>query len=159
MTQHINRREFVARAAAGSIAVAGLHVPSIVRAEADKWGDLVGRFVFDGPVPQRKKLKVDKDLECCGKFDIRDESLLVAPDGSLANVFLYVRSKSVEVCPELDAAFKPRVTLDNRDCIFKPHCLTLWIAKQDFYTINSDRWPRTSPSSRRATCRATWCCR
>ncbi len=55
-------------------------MPALVRAGDSTWGDLVGRLVFDGKTPQRKKLTVDKDVECCGKFDIRDESLMVAAD-------------------------------------------------------------------------------
>jgi hypothetical protein len=31
-----------------------------------------------------------------------------------------------------------RVTLDNKDCIFVPHCFVLWAGKQDFYTVNND---------------------
>jgi hypothetical protein len=132
----MHRREFLARSA-GALA-AGLSLPAFVRAAGDQWGDLVGRFVYDGKAPERKKLKVDKDLPCCGKFDIRDESLLVGADGGLRNVFLYVRSKAVAISPELEQDVPARVTLDNRDCIFQPHCLKLWYPKQEFYTINSD---------------------
>ena len=31
-----------------------------------------------------------------------------------------------------------QVTLDNRDCIFKPHCLAIWYSRQEFYIVNSD---------------------
>ena len=93
------RRRFLARTAA---AVAGgrdlPRRPSSGPREAE-WGDLVGRFVYDGKPPERKKLKVDKDLECCGKFDIRDESLMVGPDGGLANVYVYLRSAKVADLP------------------------------------------------------------
>jgi hypothetical protein len=132
----MNRRGFLARSA-GAMA-AGLSLPAFVRAAGDAWGDLVGRFVYEGKAPERKKLKVDKDLPCCGKFDIRDESLIVGADGGLANVFIYVRSKSVAVCPELEQNVPARVTLDNRDCIFQPHCMKIWYTKQAFYTVNSD---------------------
>jgi hypothetical protein len=132
----MNRREFLARSMAGvAVGIAG---PALVRAADTKWGDLVGRFVYDGKAPPRKKFKVDKDVECCGKFDIRDESLLVATDGGLANVFLYVRSRGVAICPELEQNVPARVTLDNRDCIFQPHCLKIWYTRQEFYTVNSD---------------------
>jgi len=118
---------------------AGLTAPTIVRsAESADWGDLVGKFVYDGKAPERKKLKVDKDVECCGKFDIRDESLMVGDDGGLGNVYVYLRTKDVKVCPELEKAVKAQVVLDNRDCIFIPHCMTIWHSKQEFLTINSD---------------------
>jgi hypothetical protein len=125
-------------AIAAGVLAAGLGVPAIVRAADEKWGDLVGRFVYDGPAPERKKLKVDKDVECCGKFDVRDESLLAAADGGLANVYVYVRSRKIEVCPELEQSLPKQVKLDNRDCIFKPHCMSIWFGKQEFYILNSD---------------------
>lgn len=102
------------------------------------WGDLVGRFVFDGKAPERAKLVVDKDVECCGKFDIRDESLMVSADGGVANVYVYLRSRGAPICPELEATVPARVLLDNRDCIFMPHCLKLWYPKQELYIVNSD---------------------
>ncbi len=140
MTRHYNRRQFVRRAgstAAGS-AMLGLGLPAVVRGAESQWADLTGRFVFGGSPPGRARLKVDKDVDVCGKFDIRDESLMVAEDGGLANVYIYVRSRRVEVCPELAEAAAARVTLDNRDCIFIPHCLSIWYDKQEFYTVNSD---------------------
>jgi len=138
MTRRIDRRRFVQGSVAGMGALAGAWgVPAVLRASAS-WGDLVGRFVYDGKAPERKKLKVDKDVDCCGKFDIRDESLMVGPDGGLANVYLYVRSRKVDICPEIEASLPKQVKLDNRDCIFVPHCLSIWYAKQEFYTVNSD---------------------
>jgi hypothetical protein len=113
-------------------------VPLLQAADSDQWGDLVGRFIYDGTPPMRKKLKVDKDVECCGKFDIRDESLMVSEDGGLANVFVYLRTKRVDVCPDLQRSVKDKVVLDNRDCIFKPHCMTIWYTEQEYEIINSD---------------------
>jgi len=139
MKHRISRRRLMHQGflAAGTLA-AGFGAPALVRAAEDKWGDLVGRFLYDGPAPERKRLKVDKDVECCGKFDIRDESLMVGPGGGLANVFVYVRTRKVDVCPEIEASLPKRVTLDNRDCIFKPHCMALWYGKQEYYIVNSD---------------------
>lgn len=139
MAHRVSRRQFISGAALGAGALAaGFWAPAILRAAADDWADLTGRFLYDGKAPERKKLTVDKDVECCGKFDIRDESLMVASDGSLKNVFVYVRSRNVEVHPDLEKSVPKRVTLDNRDCIFMPHCMTIWNAKQEFYIVNSD---------------------
>ncbi len=134
------RRKFVQTGVASGIGILAAVSPAtpLWAADSDKWGDLVGRFVYDGTPPVRKKLKIDKDIECCGKFDIRDESVMVGKDGGLANVFVYVRSKRVDVCPELERTVKDKVVLDNRDCIFKPHCMTIWYTKQDYEIINSD---------------------
>ncbi len=138
MAREISRRRFLGGTAVAGIAV-GVGAPTIVKAASpDKWGDLVGRFVYDGKAPERKKLKVDKDVECCGKFDIRDESLMVGEDGGLANVYIYVRSRRVDICPELEESIEKRVLLDNRDCIFIPHCMWIWCEKQEYYIVNSD---------------------
>jgi len=140
MPRKVNRRQFVSgTTAAAAWTAVGLSRPATVgAAESEKWGDLVGRFVYDGKPPERKKLKVDKDVECCGKFDIRDESLMVGEDGGLGNVYVYVRSRSVDVCPELEKTVEKQVLLDNRDCIFIPHCMTIWCEKQEYYILNSD---------------------
>ena len=135
---HLSRREFLRRSAAAGVLAAGFGAPTILRAADANWGDLVGRLVYEGKPPERKKLTVDKDLDCCGKFDIRDESLMAIEDGGLMNVYVYVRTKSVAIAPELIEKVAPQVTLDNRDCIFKPHCMTIWIDKQEFLTVNSD---------------------
>lgn len=132
----LNRRRFLAGTAAGTLG-AGFCRPAIVKAESEKWANLTGRLMYDGKAPERDKKKVDKDVECCGKYDIRDESLMVGPDGGLANVYIYVRSRTIKVCPDLAEPPK-RVTLDNRDCIFVPHCMTIWHDKQEFHTVNHD---------------------
>lgn len=144
MSERFNRREFVLR-------TAGLFVASGVLAGAEgatkeessaidsaKWGELVGRLVYEGSAPACKKLKIDKDVDCCGKFDIRDESLLVGEDGGLANVYIYVRTRNIDICPELEASLEKEVLLDNIDCIFKPHCLKIWYSKQTLKIVNSD---------------------
>jgi hypothetical protein len=135
----LNRRQFVknSTAAAGALA-AGLAIPATTHAASDTWGDLTGKLVYDGTAPERKKLVVDKDVECCGKFDIRDESLMVGEDGGLQNVYIYVRTKRVAVCPDLEEQVEKQVLLDNRDCIFVPHCMTVWNSKQEFHIVNSD---------------------
>jgi hypothetical protein len=140
MMQTYDRRQFLAgsAAAAGALA-AGMLAPSILKAAgSDQWGDLVGRLVYDGKAPERAKKKVDKEIECCGKFDIRDESLMVGPEGGLANVYVYVRSRKVEICPELIGSAPKQVILDNKDCIFQPHAMAIWLGKQEFFIVNSD---------------------
>lgn len=136
--QKVNRRQFAAGTTAAALVAAGLHVAPARGADSDKWADLTGKFIYDGDAPDRAKLTVDADKECCGKFDIRDESLMVGENGGLANVYVYVRTKDVPVCPELEETVDEKVVLDNRDCIFIPHCMSIWYPKQKFETINSD---------------------
>jgi hypothetical protein len=139
MFAKFNRRQFVVRTTATAFGLAaGLRSPAVARAADAQWGDLVGRLIYDGTAPPRQKLKVDKDVECCGKFDIRDESLMVGTDGGLGNVFVYLRTAKVDVCPELAEMAPKHITLDNRDCIFQPHCMAIWYDRQEFYVVNSD---------------------
>ena len=140
MSERLTRRQFVVRSAvvAGTAPVA-IDTPTIIQgAPGDEWGDLIGRLAYDGEAPPREKLVVDKDIECCGKFDIRDETLMVGEDGGLQNVYVYVRTKKPTIAPELEESVEEQVTLDNRDCIFMPHCMKIWTKKQEFYIVNSD---------------------
>ena len=79
-----NRRSFLQTGIAVAVATlaSSTTTPSLA-ADSDQWADLIGRLVYDGPPPERKKLKIDKDIECCGKFDIRDESSMVGEHGGL----------------------------------------------------------------------------
>jgi len=139
MSNTLNRRRFMKQSAAmAAVTVGGLAGPGMARAEEDGWGDLVGRFIYDGKPPRRKKLEVDVDVDCCGKFDIRDESLMVDQQGGLGNVFVYLRTRRPSICPELEESVEESVLLDNLDCIFVPHCMTIWRAKQKLHIVNSD---------------------
>ena len=137
MAKNTDQRHLIAIAILLAVAWV-LVAPGAPHAADDAWADLTGRFVYDGTPPERKKLKVDKDVECCGKFDIRDESLMVGSDGGLQNVFVYLRTRGVAIHPELERTIPKRVTLDNRDCIFMPHCMVIWYPKQEYYIVNSD---------------------
>jgi hypothetical protein len=137
--EKINRRQFAASTtAAAALMAAGVHAAPAQAADSDKWGDLTGKFLYDGKAAEPKKLIVDADKECCSKFDIRDESLVVDENGGLANVYVYVRTKDVEICPELKEATPEKVVLDNVGCIFVPHCMSIWYPEQKFETVNSD---------------------
>jgi len=132
MPHHLTRRHFLTRtAAAASGLAAGFPAPALIGAEEAKWGDLIGRFVYDGKPPERKKLRV-------ATLDIRDESLMVGPDGGLANVYVYLRTAKIPVSPELEASAAPRVVLDNRAWVFQPHCLKIWCTRQEYFIVNSD---------------------
>jgi hypothetical protein len=138
MTRRTSRRHFVRSTLVGAGSLAASIGVTRVGWSAEHRGELVGRFVCEGPIPPRAKLKIDSDIDCCGQFDIRDESLMVGPDGGLANVFVYARTRGLDVPPDLQASLPSQVKLDNRDCIFMPHCLTLWYSQQTMLVVNSD---------------------
>jgi len=85
-------------------------------------GDLKVRFVFGGAAPVPSLVNVDKDVEYCGKHDLKNERLVVNPDNKgIKNVVLYVYtgrggSKLDDVAP----ANKTH-TLANDKCRFEPH--------------------------------------
>lgn len=98
-------------------------------ATATEWGNLSGRFVYDGPPPERAKLNVNKDVEYFGDRDLRDESLIVAPDGGLANVVVYLRTKKVPIHPDYEKQAHAKVVLDNKGGRFEPHILPVWLSQ------------------------------
>lgn len=101
---------------------------AIGHAAAADWGTLKGRFVFDGPPPAGATLDVNKDLECC-KVKHKDESLVVSPDGGIANVVVYLKTDlkkaKLGVHPDYDASADDQVVLDNHTCRFEPHVLAM----------------------------------
>lgn len=108
-----------------------------------QWGDLTGKFVYDGTAPAAAKINVTKDVEVCSKTPLFDESLIVGEDGGLANVIVYVRSRDVKVHPDYDAHKSEMPMLDNKDCHFVPHVLPVWI-EQTMELHNSDPVPHNS---------------
>ena len=117
-------------------------VPSTSASTA--YGDLQGRIVFDGPRPNSRRLTVDADREFCDAFEIYDESLVLESNTAqsttapgIAHIFIYCRTRNIQPHPDY-LAEKTDVLLDNRDAIFKPHALTLWVGQQRLQIVNSD---------------------
>lgn len=113
-------------------------VPS-TPAPAQQWGNLRGKFVYDGAAPAPKPLDINKDLQCCTTKHV-DESLVVGPDGGLANVIVYLKpaaGQKVKAHPDYDATADDEVSLDNNTCQFKPHVLAMRTS-QTLVVKNSD---------------------
>lgn len=103
-----------------------------------EWGTLKGRFVLSGDVPAAAALKVDKDVEVCGKHKLVSEEVVVGDDKGVANVVVFVRDKKVKVKPELAAAAKEaKPVLDNHNCRFEPHVVFVQVG-QELVLKNSD---------------------
>ena len=100
------------------------------------WGTIKGKFLFDGAAPAPPKLDINKDVEVCGKHNLVDESLVVGSTGGLANVAIFVRSKS-RVHPEMQSAATNKVLYDNKGCRFEPHVLAIALT-QTLVLKNSD---------------------
>jgi plastocyanin len=115
-------------------------------ARAADWGNLKGRFVYDGKAPTPKTIDTGKE-PICAKHNVVDETVLVGKDGGLANVVVYVTTKDVKVNPEYESSAKDKVVLDNNGCRFQPHILpmrvtqTLEIKNSDPFSHNSNIAP------------------
>jgi hypothetical protein len=103
-----------------------------VELPARRWGDLKGRFVYDGtpPAPKTVDLKGQRDAAYFEKADIQDESLLVAKDGGLASVFVYVLSADVAVHPDYEKTANAEVTCTLKDGRFEPHVLPVRVGQR-----------------------------
>jgi hypothetical protein len=94
---------------------------------AGRWGDLKGRFVYDGkpPAPKKVDLTRQRDRAYFEEVGIEDESLVVAKDGGLANVLVYLTSPDVEVHPDYRKTADARVACTVKDGRFEPHVLAV----------------------------------
>jgi plastocyanin len=102
-----------------------------------QWGTLKGKFVIDGAAPKLVNPDVNKDVEVCGKHMLVNEELLVDAGGGIANVVVYVRTKGVQVHPDVAAAATKPVVYDNKGCRFEPHILGVMVG-QPVILKNSD---------------------
>lgn len=96
---------------------------------AAEWGTVKGRFVFDGALPERPKLVLNKDVEFCGKFEPRSEKLVVHPDDrGIANVVIWLDTKPGDkpaIHPSFDESVSAKIKLMNKGCRFDPHVCVL----------------------------------
>lgn len=102
-----------------------------------QWGNLKGKFVYDGTAPTPTKLTVEKDVEVCGKHNLVAEDLVVGADGGLANVIVYLRTRDAKEHPDYAQAGSSKVDFDNKNCRFEPHVLAIRTS-QTLVLKNSD---------------------
>lgn len=110
-------------------------------ANADDWGNLKGKIVLDGDVPEPVLLHAKganvKDGGVCAATDVYKDDLVIDKDTKgIANVFIYLYKKPKSVHPDA-ATPDPQVIFDQKNCIFKPHALVLQ-AGQTVEVLNSD---------------------
>jgi plastocyanin len=112
--------------------------PSASAPATGDWGTLKGKFVFNGTAPKQEPLKeITQDQAVCTKHPLLDESLVVADDGGVANIVVWVRNKDVKVHSDYDALKEKKVVIDNKNCRFDPHVVTYWTG-QPLEIKNSD---------------------
>ncbi len=96
-----------------------------------------GKAAFEGTPPKPKKVQTDADPQCAAMHEekpLMTEDVVVNADGTLRNVFVYVKSglegKTYE--PPKDP-----VTIDQKGCQYWPHVFGMQ-AKQKMLIKNSD---------------------
>jgi hypothetical protein len=122
----MDRRIFLA-------AVSGISAGTFLNAVAGdseevKWGNLNGRFIYDGEPRERTKLEVTKDTAFV-KEPLFDESLLVDPKNrGVSNVMVRLvaeRSGKLPVHPSLDEASRNPVNAAIEGLVFRPHVIVV----------------------------------
>jgi plastocyanin len=110
--------------------------PSYFKVDPDTAGSLEGVIRFTGRQPTRQPIDMSGDPACVEAHHGKayDESVAVNPNGTLANVFVYIKSglegKTFEP-PSLP------VTIDQQGCAFHPRVLGIQIG-QTLQVTNSD---------------------
>ena len=98
-------------------------------ASAADWGDLKGRFVLDGNLPERPLLTINKDVEFCGKHEPRLEKLVVHQrDQGIANIVVWLDVKAgdkIAIHESYSKSEKATIRLANKGCRFEPHVTIL----------------------------------
>ena len=133
-----------------TLAVLGVLVVASPTCAAAEWGNLSGRFVYDGVPPTPEKLKITSDQPVCGKHDLKSELLVVNPQNKgVQNIIVYLYqnklgarltpydSKEVPIHEDYLALEKEVVTMDNNACRFEPHIALVW-TRQKVVLGNSD---------------------
>ncbi|MCA9071590.1 MAG: hypothetical protein KDA84_21840, partial [Planctomycetaceae bacterium] len=88
------------------------------------------RFVYDGDPPRRELLELNKDIAYCGKFQLRDEELIVnRKTRGLKNVVLWLEPMSADdplpVHSSYNKSADAKIQFDNAECRFEPHICVL----------------------------------
>jgi plastocyanin len=103
--------------------------PSYFKVDPATAGRLSGGVRFTGRKPPRKTIDMSGDPACVEAHHGKavDESVLVNPNGTLANVFVYIKSGLEGKEFEAPAA---TVTVDQRGCWFEPRVLGIQTGQQ-----------------------------
>jgi hypothetical protein len=99
-------------------------------AAAEGFGTFKGRVVMDGTPRQLNFLvtkgQAIKDADVCAAQNIPDEKLVVAPNGGVANVFVYLPKAPAGAKTEPP---KEPIVFDQKGCRFIPHALVIRVGQ------------------------------
>lgn len=112
--------------------------PEPERRTVDGPAQFSGKVVVKGTPPQLPLLVEQgasvRDAATCSVEPVPNESVVVAEDGGLANVFIYMRRPPRDAIPEAD---KEETEVDQKGCIFIPHAQVVRVG-QTVQLKNSD---------------------
>ena len=107
-----------------------------------EWATLRGRIIYDGQPPVPKRVKVDKDVEVCGKYDLVDE-VAHSEQGEWRSsrchcpFLAWGRQEKPIIHPDYAKDASAEVLLENKCCRFEPH-VTMMRTTQKLVIHNSD---------------------
>jgi hypothetical protein len=96
------------------------------------WGDLKGRFIYDGKAPAPAPIQGIQEIQdkaVFGKMNLVDQSLVVDKDGSLANVVVWVRQNNVPIHSSYGALKEVEATIQSSRGQFLPRIVPCWVGQ------------------------------
>jgi plastocyanin len=98
--------------------------PALPPAKVEHAGVIGGRISLAGKVPTLPRVAVTGDAHCTGLHPegVPDESVVVAGDGGLANVFVYLQGPAAS-----DGASREPALIDQIGCQYVPHAVAVQV--------------------------------
>jgi plastocyanin len=110
--------------------------PTVSPVDAATAGNIAGKISFTGTAPKPAVVRMDSDPNCVQPgVTSTDETVVVGSDGSLQNVFVYVKDGLGNLRFPIPA--QP-VVLDQKGCHYVPHVLGAQVG-QAVEIVNSDQ--------------------
>ena len=119
------------------VGVLGLVVGAWTHPVAQGGATVTGKVKFTGAKPTMPKIDMSEEAKCKAKYQTTptEETVVVNPNGTLANVFVYVKS-GLAATYQAPAPAGP-VTLDQDGCRYHPHVFGILVG-QTLAIKNSD---------------------
>ena len=111
--------------------------PSYFKVDPATAGAVTGKVTFHGKAPAAKRIDMDEDRQCAAihkGHPVLDQSIAASRDGSLANVFIYVKQGLDG--KKFEPPAQPAV-IDQKGCWFQPRVLGIETG-QTLNVTNSD---------------------
>lgn len=97
------------------------------RPKVEHPGEILGRVLFSGKTPNLPPLDTSSVADCAKHHPggIPDESVVINPNGTLKNVFVYLKD-----APAFDGATARPVVLDQVNCQYIPHIVGVQVGQE-----------------------------